>query len=331
MGRFLVLLAGLLACAPLRAQLPPELAGTWVWPVEDRSLLVLALQPGKQGETGTLQAPTQLQVSRAGTGLALSKILTPVFTAPVEYIRPAGDAHVLRFKRPDGTANDILLRADGTQGALLALGLEPGVPVAHLVRPHDPAVVPADWDPARSYLARGPHAESSVEMAEIYAADQADRQPGLSIDWSVVAPRDAQRRQRVREMLEQGLLNSGDDYYFAAMVFQHGEKPADFLLAHVLAMAAQNSGRPGSAWISTASLDRYLHSIGQPQLFGTQYRNQPDGALAQGDYDRALVPETLRPALDQPSRAEEQALLRMMESTRGESAPAPTPEAAPVE
>ncbi len=43
-------------------------------------------------------------------------------------------------------------------------------------------------------------------------------------------------------------------------------RPDDYLLAHTLAMIAVAKGDEGSLWIGTATLDRYLQSVGKPQI-----------------------------------------------------------------
>jgi hypothetical protein len=72
-------------------------------------------------------------------------------------------------------------------------------------------------------------------------------------------------------LLKQDALQSGADFHDAAFIFQHGDSPDDYLLAHMLAMAAVTKGDGRGRWIAVAMLDRYLQSIGQPQVFGTQY------------------------------------------------------------
>lgn len=114
----------------------------------------------------------------------------------------------------------------------------------------------------------------NVEMASIYTADQKDRGSSLEkVNWTVVTPRDAIRRKRVREMIAQGALRTGKDYERAAYVFQHGETPEDILLAHVLAITALGKGNQKARWLSAATLDRYLHRQKQSQVFGTQFVN----------------------------------------------------------
>lgn len=53
-------------------------------------------------------------------------------------------------------------------------------------------------------------------------------------------------------------------------------------------------GRRDAAWIAAATLDRYLQSIGQKQVYGTQYRTPHDGPTTQEPYDRALISDELR-------------------------------------
>ena len=138
------------------------------------------------------------------------------------------------------------------------------------IRAESSAVTAADWDEEERYYVRDPAPPPNTEIAAIFAADQADRQQLGNIDWAVVGPKDAARRTRVRRMLDEGLLRAADDYYYAAMVFQHGEAPEDYLSAHAMAMAAQAAGRPDAAWIAAATLDRFLHNVDRAQIFGAR-------------------------------------------------------------
>ena len=111
-------------------------------------------------------------------------------------------------------------------------------------------------------------AASNSEMAAIFKADQADRSTH-PIDWKVVKPADEKRRARTEQLLDTGMLRSGDDLYDAAFIFQHGDAPNDFLKAHLLATMAIAKGQPDAPWIAAATLDRYLQEIGKPQVLGT--------------------------------------------------------------
>jgi len=141
----------------------------------------------------------------------------------------------------------------------------------------------------------------NAELKQIYAADQNDRQGplGKALDWEKISPRDAARRNRVRELIEQGRLNSGKDYERAAMVFQHGEGSDDILLAHVLAVTATGKGDLDARWLAAATLDRFLTRVGQPQVFGTQFSYKTEGGQqtwTMEPYNRTLIVPSLRHA-----------------------------------
>jgi hypothetical protein len=79
------------------------------------------------------------------------------------------------------------------------------------------------------------------------------------------------RRAEIRKLLEEGKITSGEDFSDAALIFQHGQTPEEFLFAHVLAVEALIRGGSADKWIAAATLGRYLHAVNQPQVFGTQY------------------------------------------------------------
>jgi len=92
--------------------------------------------------------------------------------------------------------------------------------------------------------------------------------------------------------MSEGRVQSGEDYYYAAFIFQHGQKPSDYLYAHVLAVTAVNKGFKSAIWLCAATLDRYLCSIKQPQVFGTQIGSLDDGPTTQEPYDKEMVSDT---------------------------------------
>jgi hypothetical protein len=149
--------------------------------------------------------------------------------------------------------------------------------------------------------------QANAEMTAIFDADQADRQgTGAAIDWAVVSPRDTARRLRTLALLNGGALRSGDDFWHAAFVFQHGSEPNDYLLAHTLAIVAAARGRPDATWIAAATLDRYLQNIGRPQIYGTQFHITTGQPATQEPYDRALLSDALRQALRVPPLADQE-------------------------
>ncbi len=139
-------------------------------------------------------------------------------------------------------------------------------------------------------------------MQAIYDEDQRVRS-GPHIDWKTVGPTDAARRADTRKLLAAGALHTGSDYREAAFVFQHGDSPEDYLLAHTLAMVAVSKGEATAIWIAAATLDRYLQRIGQKQVFGTQYSMDPKSKWTQEPYDRDLVSDALRQQIGVPPQA----------------------------
>jgi len=117
------------------------------------------------------------------------------------------------------------------------------------------------------------------------------------------------RRAEIRKLLEEGKITSGEDFADAALIFQHGQTPEEFLFAHVLAVEALIRGGSADKWIAAATLDRYLHAVNQPQVFGTQYpadkaagstpKPQVDPRVwnvqrTQQPYDAKLLPDAVR-------------------------------------
>jgi hypothetical protein len=165
----------------------------------------------------------------------------------------------------------------------------------------------------------------STELKGIYEADQKDREGSVgAVDWMVVGPRDAARRKRVRELIDAGSLRTGGDYERAEMVFQHGETPEDILFAHVLAVTALSKGGLSARWLAAASLDRYLHRLGQPQVFGTQFTNKDVNSKegwTMDPYNRQLLAPSLLEANCVPDREHQGLMLTAVR--RGEEPSAP--------
>jgi hypothetical protein len=147
------------------------------------------------------------------------------------------------------------------------------------------------------------------ELIRLYQEDQSDRKPpaGKSIDWSVVAPRDHARLARVKELYTQNKLQTGGDYYHAAMVLQHAEAPEDYLLAHELCVVAISKGNSEAKWLAAASEDRFLMNIDRPQRFGTQFRTGGANTPFKLYKMDSGVTDELRRALNVPSLAEAKA------------------------
>ena len=151
----------------------------------------------------------------------------------------------------------------------------------------------------------------------IVAADQADRKDGNHIDWERVNKADDSRRLAIMALLQKGELHTGHDLESAALVFQHGQKSDDYLLAHVLSMVAISKGQSGAVWLSAATLDRYLQSIDHRQIFGTQFSTPAGKLTTQEPYDRSVIPDSLRGYMGVPSVAAQDTQRKQYDQQRG--------------
>ena len=124
-----------------------------------------------------------------------------------------------------------------------------------------------------------PPETDNLRIEELHAADQKDREKIYSLPQEVTAlkERDFARRKEALELMGRGEVNTQNDLYRAAVIFLHGAEPKDFLIAHRLSVASAVQGHRAARWLTAASLDRFLMSIGLPQTYGTQFeRNEED-------------------------------------------------------
>jgi hypothetical protein len=117
------------------------------------------------------------------------------------------------------------------------------------------------------------HAQTPAneELRQLIQADHSDRSTN-DIDWAVVDQRDKARAARVLGLLGEAKIRTAEDYYNAAMIFQHGSSAEDIQLALALATLASRLApdHPAPKWLMAAAWDRYMIWKKQPQWYGTQ-------------------------------------------------------------
>lgn len=135
------------------------------------------------------------------------------------------------------------------------------------------------------------------ELTEMYKLDQSERE-GANVDWTALYRHDIERRTHLKRLLEGGKIQSATDYFHAAMIYQHGQTPDDYLVAHLLAVTAISKGSKDARWLSAATMDRYLRSIWQPQVYGTQYSRSSDKEpWSHETMNEKLVSDSMRAAV----------------------------------
>jgi hypothetical protein len=128
-----------------------------------------------------------------------------------------------------------------------------------------------------------PPETDNLRLDDLYAEDQKDREKvyATTADVDALKLRDQERRRELVSMIGQGTVNTSNDMYHAAVLFLHGSEPKEFLSAHRLATMAAINGHKPSRWLTAASLDRFLMSMGLPQTYGTQFEHSEDNNLYQ--------------------------------------------------
>ena len=156
-------------------------------------------------------------------------------------------------------------------------------------------------DANQTYLA-----SINQELYRMYQEDQGDRlDSDGELDWARINVRDAKHRDRARALLDAGQVKTSDDYYHAAMIFQHGHDSTSYALARELALTAVrlDSTNGIARWLAAAAKDRYLWSIGKPQWYGTQ-PHKIDGKWTIDPIDTTAVTDEDRRQWNVPSLAE---------------------------
>ena len=111
----------------------------------------------------------------------------------------------------------------------------------------------------------------NAELTRLYEEDQSDRSGGPG--QADMAQRDAGRRKRVLEILGQGTLKEADDYFHAAMVFQHGDAPETSSGRTTVPQGRGARSRQRQRPVAGRRQHGPLPDVsGQPQLYGTQSR-----------------------------------------------------------
>ena len=290
------------ACGVVTGASAPN--GLWVLNLGPRTLLILSITaPPDSGRSvsGWLSRPSNFQTD----GWSFTQVARQVRTAPIVASSWNGAVLSITVQNPANPSDkDTLLFTlkDETHAQLRMAGQS--LPPFELIRAHGTPSIATDWDQAKTY-SPDDGAVSNPEMKRIFDEDQRVRPAGFKIDWASVNKSDAVRREATRKLLKADALHTGEDFTWAAFVFQHGSAPSDFLLAHTLAMIALKKGYGRASWIAAATLDRYLQSVHQSQIYGTQFLTPEGRPATQEPYDRSLVSDTVRRRLGVPIQSEQ--------------------------
>ena len=111
------------------------------------------------------------------------------------------------------------------------------------------------------------------ELYLLFVADQQERENHPEVgtpEYASLRNRDQSRRQQVQRIIDQNQIKTGQDYYHATLIFQHGDNEDEIWSAHLCALKSVELGYQAGKWLAAAALDRWYMYKGQPQKYGTQ-------------------------------------------------------------
>ena len=296
------------------AQDSKDFLGNWVLRLANRPLVVLTLASSGQPNGSFAGTLVRLKFTyQSGVG----SVFFAIGGTPVRYpiIKSEIKDNCLSFttRNPADEKDEDQYRLCSSGHERGTLGYDfPGIEPWPVTLEKDQPVVATDWE-SRAYFLDETDVSNS-EMQQINEQDQKDRQlPNEKIDWVVVSKADAARLAATRKLLAEGKLHTGKDFERASLIFQHSNEANDYLLAHTLAVVALARGQVSAAWMTAATLDRYLQTIHQPQIYGTQtdVRQKP---ATQEPYNRLLISDPLRRMINVPSLATQEELRKQYAS-----------------
>src|ERR1051326_5012876 len=103
-------------------------------------------------------------------------------------------------------------------------------------------------------------------LQALYDEDQADVQQFRGAESFIASQA---RRAQVETWLDEGRIQTPEDFFHAAVLFQHGERLEHWAQAHLLARTAAEGGHPRARYLAAAAYDRWLMRQGKPQKYGT--------------------------------------------------------------
>jgi len=113
-------------------------------------------------------------------------------------------------------------------------------------------------------------------IKKLFIEDQSDRKNNVQKNnWVKISKNDNQRRKAIREIITKNKKNfTAQDYYMAAMIYQHGPSLTDSKKAILFARKSMELGYKKSKWLYAAAVDRFLMKQGKKQKYGTQFINK---------------------------------------------------------
>ena len=293
------------------------LVGTWAVRADGQTVMIIDVSQNDELLTATKSTPQKGYINKSHAAVDMGG---PVKSIEIQELKRT--ANGVEFAPKTDPTDIIVLTLVESDLMILSHKSAPSFQPILFTRARKGETVALDWSAQADWLLdeRWP---DNVDVARLFKDDQTIRKTGSKIDWNVAQIEDAKRREAVEALLDKGKLRSGNDFYHAAFIFQHGQKPGDFLKAHGLAVIAAAKGRRDATWIAATTLDRYLLNIGQKQIYGTQYRMPENEPVTQEPYNRTLLSDAMLIASGVPDRAQQALRRKEMDPESAKRNPVP--------
>jgi tetratricopeptide (TPR) repeat protein len=153
---------------------------------------------------------------------------------------------------------------------------------------------------------------NNAELQKMYDEDQGAR-AAANINWAMLNKKDSLREARVYELIKEGKVVTGRDYYNTAMIFQHGRDTVASAMAVKQMRKAVELDSTINKWLLAAAIDRDLMRHGKPQIYGTQYTKfSADEKWKRYQIDTTQVTDVGRKAYGVETLAEQKIKERVM-------------------
>jgi hypothetical protein len=140
--------------------------------------------------------------------------------------------------------------------------------------------------------------DDNARVAQLFAEDQEDRRgfPNTKLTYKEINVRDEARRDEILGMLRRTEIRTAQDYFYAAVIFHHGQTFEHYRMSASLAWIAHElePGNSTYAWQTASSWDRMMLKKDRPQWYGVQAHQDDQKRLVLSNIDETVVSDEER-------------------------------------
>jgi hypothetical protein len=139
---------------------------------------------------------------------------------------------------------------------------------------------------------------NNARVEQLFTEDQDDRRgfPNTKLTYKEINVRDEARRREILEMLTKTEIRTAQDYFYAAVIFHHGQTFEHYRMASSLAWIAHElePGNSTYAWQTASSWDRMMLKKDRPQWYGVQAHRDDQNRAVLSNIDETVVSDDER-------------------------------------